>query len=797
MANQFLVKETMADMKALSTAEITALQNGTYHGVQLLGYYEKGDLPYPMHYYESTTSESDDGGSVITLGLIKLQHRFDTTISYNQFGARLTQQTAIQDWDCIKKAHDYANKYNLRIQQSSGHIYPQYPIDVKTSLQLEGCIIHLTDSIANNNVFNIVSNKVYKNDILITQQSKLERNLDRLEDFALKSNVLVKIKSSEVLCNRIDNGVTSIEYKDDIVFVSENGYLLNSFLIHDFTDGALQVSYKECNEKHDFISDLNVIWEINNVNHWCRLLKISRSNIEIKNVQISIPNDKPINPTVFRRSLIDISDAYNVTFKNIDARNISTKQATSAYIISMENCINISFDKLVLLRGWGAFGTNKVKYININDSCINRFDIHISGADISISNTTIMGGWCVSVGYGLGYIKFNNCISDYSLIDETTFKSVFYTGGGYGLMFAGTVIINDHTIRTKGTGSKYLLYANTGLEDVDYKPAYDIEMPSLFANNIYFDNKIEESIICYGFIDNGGYYLYSSLQNNNKKLVCPQYIKVADVFKKMDSNSAYSQLVDLYVHNRLRGLVEGSTTIMGNNIEQDIHTYYTNNIPKDYDPSKNYKPLVIFNETQGIAAQTAHKLTLNNCSGGLTFFGKANYIEVKHSKLSYLSWWSTIDRSPNEIRIDNSILYPNVSSPVNHSFQFRALNLKMNNCEIFLTKYDNMDMAFYIINIGTQILMNNYFNGNISKVTQNNIDMLFSYLDSSKVKTRDILAPATTSTTGLIGQSASVANTSIIDATDLASAIALVNDLKVRFNAKLDADRNSGQQSSN
>ncbi|WP_259187552.1 hypothetical protein [Sphingobacterium sp. BIGb0165] len=48
MANQFLVKEIMADMKDLSAAEITALGNGTYNGVQLLGYYEKRDIPAPI-----------------------------------------------------------------------------------------------------------------------------------------------------------------------------------------------------------------------------------------------------------------------------------------------------------------------------------------------------------------------------------------------------------------------------------------------------------------------------------------------------------------------------------------------------------------------------------------------------------------------------------------------------------------------------------------------------------------------------------------------------------------------------
>lgn len=55
MANQFLVKETMSAMRGLSTSEITALQSGTYNGVQLLGYYEKGDTPASVIYYTSST----------------------------------------------------------------------------------------------------------------------------------------------------------------------------------------------------------------------------------------------------------------------------------------------------------------------------------------------------------------------------------------------------------------------------------------------------------------------------------------------------------------------------------------------------------------------------------------------------------------------------------------------------------------------------------------------------------------------------------------------------------------------
>jgi len=79
MANQFLVKETMAAMRGLSATEITALQNGTYDGVELLGYYQKGDTPAPIVYYLVPTTPDpgpDDGGSVIHASSIKLQHQF-------------------------------------------------------------------------------------------------------------------------------------------------------------------------------------------------------------------------------------------------------------------------------------------------------------------------------------------------------------------------------------------------------------------------------------------------------------------------------------------------------------------------------------------------------------------------------------------------------------------------------------------------------------------------------------------------------------------------------------------------
>jgi len=112
MANQFLVKETMAAMRGLSAAEITALQNGTYEGVQLLGYYQKGDTPAPIVYYRAPTTPDpgpDDGGSIIDLGTVKLVHEFNNVVDSSYFGV---SETLADNSTMLEKSISYCKLNN-------------------------------------------------------------------------------------------------------------------------------------------------------------------------------------------------------------------------------------------------------------------------------------------------------------------------------------------------------------------------------------------------------------------------------------------------------------------------------------------------------------------------------------------------------------------------------------------------------------------------------------------------------------------------------------------------------------
>jgi hypothetical protein len=81
-----LNKETIADIRNLSTSEINLLKNGTYRGVTLHGYHEKGDTPSPIDYYLSDTVEEDNGVSIIEVGDIKLVHNFVGEVDLRYFG---------------------------------------------------------------------------------------------------------------------------------------------------------------------------------------------------------------------------------------------------------------------------------------------------------------------------------------------------------------------------------------------------------------------------------------------------------------------------------------------------------------------------------------------------------------------------------------------------------------------------------------------------------------------------------------------------------------------------------------
>ncbi|WP_343563080.1 glycosyl hydrolase family 28-related protein [Sphingobacterium sp.] len=133
MENQFLIKNSIADLRNMSASEIDSLKGTfpTYQGVKLLGYYTKGDIPNAVNYYLTNSSDNDNGGNVIVVGDIKLQYALPPSLDVRYFGAKGDGNT--DDTDAIQRAiNTKATSILFPTPQTAYRVSTIYPLTGQT-----------------------------------------------------------------------------------------------------------------------------------------------------------------------------------------------------------------------------------------------------------------------------------------------------------------------------------------------------------------------------------------------------------------------------------------------------------------------------------------------------------------------------------------------------------------------------------------------------------------------------------------------------------------------------------------
>lgn len=136
----FLEKDTMQEMRDLSSTEILLLQMGYFKGVKLNGYYQEGDTPNPIEYTLSTSPITDNGGSVIELPSgVKLAHLFEYgVINMKYFGA--VGDDVADDTDAFQNCIDFARNCTVNIPKGVYNITRRltFPANWQVIFQGEG-----------------------------------------------------------------------------------------------------------------------------------------------------------------------------------------------------------------------------------------------------------------------------------------------------------------------------------------------------------------------------------------------------------------------------------------------------------------------------------------------------------------------------------------------------------------------------------------------------------------------------------------------------------------------------------
>lgn len=103
-----------------------------------------------------------------------------------------------------------------------------------------------------------------------------------------------------------------------------------------------------------------------------------KNDVLLTNVTLHTPENDWRNDRAIR-----IDNCTNVRFEKVTIDGTYSQTGHSGYGISFDNIWNFTADHLVGYGKWGVFGTNNVSTVFIENSAINRFDIHCYGRDVS------------------------------------------------------------------------------------------------------------------------------------------------------------------------------------------------------------------------------------------------------------------------------------------------------------------------------------------------------------------------------------------------------------------------------
>lgn len=137
------------------------------------------------------------------------------------------------------------------------------------------------------------------------------------------------------------------------------------------------------------------------ITNLCKI--VGADNVIIKKVKINTPQNDMVNDQA-----INIIDCTNVTLEDVSINGTYSRSNYSGYGISMNNVWNFRANRLKAKGNWGVFGNNNINVVLIENSTINRFDIHCYGRDVRFKNVEFVDLYN-QFSSTFGTIRFDNC----------------------------------------------------------------------------------------------------------------------------------------------------------------------------------------------------------------------------------------------------------------------------------------------------------------------------------------------------------------------------------------------------
>ena len=217
--------------------------------------------------------------------------------------------------------------------------------------------------------------------------------------------------------------------RKDILLI-ENGISKNKVIMpYNNANSSPKCSYIRIGEKPLVIKNLTI-----ERNPGCTYVTHSFYISGYDNVIISNITTRTPQSELYGDGGIQLLNCTNVSLENVSIEGTYSQKDHYGYGVSMNNIWNFYASRMSGKANWGIFGNNNINTVRIEDSQINRFDIHCYGRDISFKNVDFFD-WNNQYASVYGTITHDNC----------TFSSFVpvLNGGSYNSFVAHDLVFND------------------------------------------------------------------------------------------------------------------------------------------------------------------------------------------------------------------------------------------------------------------------------------------------------------------------------------------------------------------
>lgn len=383
----------------------------------------------------------------------------------------LKAKNGVERYEILYKCHQAALKKGSISYRGIDAIELEIPANAKPIPLPENTdFAGVKISVKNNshNVF-LFSMENVLSEVDVTEKQLKKGHFKSVKELKNGSKLLIIEDETPWVENR--RGYSYGAQRKDIILL-KNGKGENK-TIFPYTDGVSNPVFKYCDAttEQKEIKNLN-IERTSNSSYITYIIYIAGyNNVLLKNICITTPESD-----LYGDKAISIHNSTNIIFEDVVIDGTYSLGNKYGYGISMNNVWNSRFIRLKANGNWGVFGTNNTNYVRIEDSDINRFDIHCYGKDIYCTNT-VFRDYYNQFSSLYGTLRFESC--QFLIFVPVLFESSFSAYSPFNLEIVNCVLNVDEE-------RPYLIKAGkpSVLSEKPRKEFKKVSWPDIYIQNL-------------------------------------------------------------------------------------------------------------------------------------------------------------------------------------------------------------------------------------------------------------------------------------------------------------------------